>query len=159
MKNKKACYLLFARLGLVTAICMTVTACSRPQYYVVQHVQSYSEFETGSCDPVFSNPMMPIDMADHNLGCATKANLRATMVHPSDLEGRYKFPLMEGNRGINPVSKLKGNQPDHASPTTPMTGKDGFDTSAKAPVAQAAQPAAPATKAGLSMSNIASFLK
>ncbi len=159
MKIKKSSYFSFSRLSLMALLCASATACSRPQYYVVQHVQSYSEFETGSCDPVFSNPMMPIDMADHNLGCATKANLRATMVHPSDLEGRYKFPLMEGNRGTNPVSKLKGNQPDHANPRTPMTGKDGFDTSAKAPIAQAAQPAAPAANAGLSMSNITSFLK
>jgi hypothetical protein len=153
MNNKK-----IINLSLLSAICIFGTACSRPQYYVTQHVQSYSEFETGSCDPVFSNPMMPIDMADHNLGCATRANLRATLVHQSDLNGRYKFPLMEGNRATNPVSKLKGNMPDHTA-RMPMTGKDGFDTSAKAPVAQAAQPAAPSPSAGSALSGIASFLK
>jgi hypothetical protein len=158
VNNKKSHHELFFRLGLIAAISIVVTACSRPQYYVVQQIQSHSEFERGSCDPVFSNPMMPIDMADHNLGCATRANLRATLVHPSDLDGRYKFPLMEGNRGTNPVSKLKGNMPDHSS-KIPSVSKDGFDTSAKSPVAQAAQPAAMPPNAGVSMSNITSFLK
>jgi hypothetical protein len=158
VNNKKTHYVLFSRLGLVAAISIITTACSQPQYYVVQQIQSHSEFERGSCDPVFSNPMMPIDMADHNLGCATRANLRATLVHPSDLEGRYKFPLMEGNRGTNPVSKLKGTMPDHSS-KIPSVSKDGFDTSAKSPVAQAAQPPSTAPSTGVTMSNITSFLK
>lgn len=156
MNNKKAHYKLFSRLGLVAALSILTTACSQPQYYVVQQIQSHSEFERGSCDPVFSNPMMPIDLADHNLGCATRANLRATLVHPSDLDGRYKFPLMEGNRGTNPVSKLKGNMPDHSS-KIPSVSKDGFDTSAKSPVAQTAQPTSTPPSAGISMSNITSF--
>jgi hypothetical protein len=158
MNNKKAHRELFFRLGLIAAISILTTACSRPQYYVVQQIQSHSEFERGSCDPVFSNPTMPIDMADHNLGCATKANLRATLVHPSDLDGRYKFPLVEGNRGTNPVSKLKGNMPDHSS-KIPSVSKDGFDTSAKSPVAQAAQPSAATPSASSSLSGITSFLK
>jgi hypothetical protein len=158
MKIKNSFYFFLARLSLMALVCALTTACARPHYYVVQHVQSYSEFETGSCDPVFSNPMMPIDMADHNLGCATRANLRATLVHQSDLEGRYKFPLMEGNRGTNPVSKLKGNMPDHPI-KIPTIGKDGFDTSAKPPIAQSAQPTVASPSASPSLSGIASFLR
>ena len=123
-------------------VCSTLSACSRPnvyQYYATQHVESYSEFAKGPCGPVFSDPMMSPDMSDRELGCATRENLRATLVHQSDLDGRYKYPLSEGNRGIIPVAKLKSTTPDRSglSSTSAMGG--GYDTSSKGPVAQGAQ--------------------
>ena len=124
-------------------LCSGLTACSQPkyyQYYATKHIESYSEFTKGPCAPVFSSPMMQPDMSDLELGCATRENLRASLVHQSDLDGRYKYPLSEGNRGIIPVAKLKSTTPDRSglSSTSAMGG--GYDTSAKAPVAQGAQP-------------------
>ncbi len=135
--------LLLIKFTSTLCLCNVLTACSRPnyyQYYATQHIESYSEFSKGPCGPVFSDPMLPPDMSDRELGCATRENLRATLVHQSDLDGRYKYPLVEGNRGIIPVAKLKSTMPERSGLSSVSAMGGGYDTSAKAPIAQGAQP-------------------
>jgi type IV pilus biogenesis protein CpaD/CtpE len=72
------------------------------------------------------------------LGCATQANLAAMVANPADLHGRRRYPLVEGNRAIEPVSELKRN-----AGAAGTGGSGAAATAGPAPAAAQAAPAAP----------------
>ena len=51
---------------------------------------------------------------DPFIGCSNHANLEHMLVNRRDLAGRNRYPLVEGNRAINPVAKVKASTPDRA---------------------------------------------